>query len=130
MKTATEMRQEAAGSARKAAYALVGAPVLAGRKLAEAARWATGTARKEFDTCAEEGERVTSRLRERGTVDDIKERVDFSQFQDRVGRLRDQLEDVLAQWRESFTARHPDGTGEPEAEPAEEVSEPAAEAQD
>lgn len=109
MKTATEMRETAqsalrdiAGSARKTAYAMVGAPVVAGRRLGEYRHKLMDGARREFDRLSSEGEKFTEELRERGVVTEIKEKVDLDHFQDRVEKLRDQLEDVLASWRESF----------------------------
>jgi hypothetical protein len=137
MKTMEEIRKETAdrtrevaATARKAAYACVGAPVIAGRKIAETTNRITGTARKDFEAWVEEGERVTSRLRERPVVEELKEKVDLTQLQDRVGRLRDQLEDVLAQWRENFRPHEEAGTEESAAASDEpevqvEVTEPA-----
>jgi hypothetical protein len=125
MSTVDEMTQETAeetrdlaGAARKAAYAAVGAPVLAGRRIAEAFHRLSGTARKEFDVCAEEGERFTSRMRERPVVEDLKVKVDLSQIQDRMGRWREQLEGKLKQRRETLAS-----------EEAGEVAEPAHEAE-
>jgi len=113
----TSTRSEAPGTVRKAAYAFVGAPVMAGRRISTVVHRLTGTARREYDTCAEEGRRITGRWRERPSVEDLKERADLGHLQDRVGRLRDHLEEVLAQWRESFTPGTPerprDSTGEP-----------------
>jgi len=94
----TEMREKA----QKAAYAVVGAPVVAGKKIAGYTGKIGKTAQKEFENWVSEGERMTAQVREGKVVTEIKERVDFEQLQGRVEKLRDQLEDVLAGWRESF----------------------------
>ena len=101
---APEQARDLAGTARKAAYAAVGAPVLAGRKIADVFRRLSGTARKEFDVCAEEGERFTNRMRERPVVEDLKVKVDLTQIQDRMGRWREQLEGKLKQRRETLAS--------------------------
>lgn len=109
MKSMTEMREDAAKTAtavgaagKKAAYAVVGAPVVAKKRLTKASTKWRKTARKEFDAWVTEGERLTSEVREGKVVDEIKEKVDFDQLQGRVEKLRDQLEDVLASWRSNF----------------------------
>lgn len=121
MKTAAEIRdstehaaRQFAGSARKTAYAVVGAPVVAGRRIAEARDKVLSGARKEFDLLVAEGERLAAELRERRVVSDLREKVDLDHLQDQVERLRDRLEDALASWRESFP---PDDTREPDDEP-------------
>ena len=130
MKTVAEMRdtaegavKEAAGVARKAAYAMVGAPVVAGRRLAEYGGKLREGACREFDQLAAEGEKVTEDLRERQVVSEFKEKVDLEQLQDRVEKLRDQLEDTLASWRESF---RPDTEKTSDEEPVTEKKAPAA----
>ena len=107
--------------AGKAAHAVVGAPVVVARRLSSYGGKVGESLREELDAYVAEGERLVERLRERDVVEDIKERVDLEQLQDRVERLRDQLEEVLANWRESF--RPHDETPE-----ADEVAEAAAEA--
>ncbi len=107
--------------AQKAAYAVVGAPVVAGRRLADYRTRMMDSARKEYDTLAEEGEKFTDRLRERKLVDEIKDKVDLDHIQGRVTKFKDQLEDVLAGWRESFRPGA-------KTEEAEENSEPATKA--
>jgi len=102
--------------AEKAAYAAVGAPVVVGRQIAEYGAKVGSSLRQEIDAYVEEGETLAAKLREGDLVDEVKDRVDIDQLQDRVERLRDQLEDVLANWRESF---RPDDA----AAPAEEVKE-------
>ncbi|HLA67837.1 MAG TPA: hypothetical protein VJP05_10165 [Acidimicrobiia bacterium] len=109
MKTATEMRETAgktmhgiADTSKKAAFAVVGAPVVAGKHIVGYTGRVTKGAHKAIETWIAEGEKVTEQLREGRVVEEIKERVDFEQLQGRVERLRDQLEDVLSNWRESF----------------------------
>ena len=128
MKTATEIREVAkdraddlAGTSRKTAYAVMGAPVVAGRRIADYAGKFGKTIQKEFDAWVTEGERLSGELREAKMVSDIKERVDFDQLQGRVEKLKDQLEDVLTNWRETFT---PGGDKEEAAKPA--AKKPAA----
>jgi hypothetical protein len=108
--------------AGKAAHAVVGAPVVVARRLSSYGGKVGEGIREELDAYIAEGEQLLERLRERDVVEDIKERVDLENLQDRVERLRDQLEEVLANWRESFRP-HDDV---PEA--ADAVAEAAAEA--
>jgi hypothetical protein len=127
MKTATEMRDAAgktmhtiADTSRKAAYAAVGAPVAAGKRIAGYTGKVRKTAQSTFEAWIAEGERVTTQLREGKVVEEIKERVDFEQLQGRVEKLRDQLEDVLSNWRESFKPEKAEKASE------ETVSKPAS----
>ena len=99
--------------ARKAAFAVVGAPVIATRRLGSlTGKWRQG-ARVEFEKWVAEGERLTTDLRQGKLVEDIKEKVDFDQLQGRVEKLRDQLEEVLANWRASFKPEKADAAVEP-----------------
>jgi polyhydroxyalkanoate synthesis regulator phasin len=125
MKTVTEMRETAgktmhtiAGSSKKAVYAAVGAPIVAGKRIAGYTGRLSKSAQKAFETWIAEGERVTEQVREGKVVEELKERVDFEQLQGRVEKLRDQLEDVLSNWRASFKPE--------KAEEASEAEEPAA----
>jgi DNA topoisomerase-1 len=109
MKNATEMREAAtkrmgdlADTGKKAAYAVVGAPVVAGRRIADWSGRMTKSAQSQFEAWVSEGEKLTEQFRDGSVVEDIKDRVDFDQLQGRVEKLRDQLEDVLANWRDSF----------------------------
>ena len=135
MKTITEMRDDATKRAgeladvaqktgktmletgKKAAFAVVGAPAVTRKRAMEYGSKLGDTARKEFDAWATEGERLTGQLREAATIEELKERVDFDQLQGRVEKLRDQLEEVLVNWRESFM---------PETEAKKEAPKPAA----
>ncbi|NQV06656.1 hypothetical protein HQ535_08895 [bacterium] len=128
MKSMTEMREAAtgtakdlAGTAKKAGYAAMGAPMVATRRIASLAGKVGDGAAKEFEAWVEEGEKLTGQLRDRKVVDELKDKVDFDHLQGRVEKLRDQLEDVLANWRETFIPHN-------EEEKKEEVKKPAAKA--
>jgi hypothetical protein len=109
MKTVAEMRDatkervdDLTDGGKKAAYAMVGAPVVAGKRIADVAGKGWETFRKEFETWVAEGERLSGEVRETKVVAELKERMDFDQLQGRVEKLKDQLEDVLTNWRETF----------------------------
>lgn len=105
--------------AQKAAYAVMGAPVVAGRKIAEYGGKFGKSAQLEFETWVAEGEKVTGRLMDHKVVSDLKERVDLDQLQGRVEKLRDQLEDVLASWRDTFKPETEEDETDEQAEKAE-----------
>ncbi len=99
--------------AKNVLYAAVGAPVVAARKVTdkvgdlkvkingETADY-TKVAGKAFDSWASEGEKVVARVSDNKTVEEITAKVDLDQVQEQVGKLRTQLEDMLATWRASF----------------------------
>ena len=96
--------------ARKAFYAGIGAPVVAGRmakdyadKIVDHGNKLSDNAQKRFAEFSKEGEKVTKQLRDTDVVEEIQNRVDFDKVQDRVEKMRDQLEGALESWRESFT---------------------------
>lgn len=91
--------KEAAGNVF---YAVVGAPVVASRGIAKTGSKVVSLARNEYEAFATEGRKVTERLRKNPMVDEINARVDLDGVQDRVDKLRDQMEDLLANWRDSF----------------------------
>jgi len=93
---------DVAGTTRKTAYAVMGAPVVAGRHITDYAGKIGKTIQKEFESWVTEGERLSGELRGAKVVSDVKDRVDFDQLQGRVEKLKDQLEDVLTNWRETF----------------------------
>jgi outer membrane biosynthesis protein TonB len=92
--------KEAAGNVF---YAVVGAPVVASRGIAKTGTKVVSIAKNEYEAFASEGRKVTERLRKNPMVDEINSRVDLDSVQDRVDKLRDQMEDLLANWRDSFT---------------------------
>lgn len=109
MKTVAEMREatmervdELADGGKKAAFAAVGAPVVAGKRIADLAGKGWSALQKEFEAWVAEGERLSGEVREGKVVTELKERMDFDQLQGRVEKLKDQLEDVLTNWRETF----------------------------
>ena len=104
-------------SPKKALYAAVGAPVAVGKKVSEhfSGRYSETNTRiadarskfitdikAEFETWVTEGETLVERVSDRTVVEDITERVHVDQFQEQVGKLRHQLEDMLENWRTNF----------------------------
>ena len=94
----------------KAFYAAVGAPVVYTRKAKEyAGKFGEygdklqDQAQHAFDEWADEGEKVAKQFQDRKVVEEIRSQVDLDKVQDRVEKLRDQLEHALTNWRESFT---------------------------
>jgi hypothetical protein len=94
-------------------YAVVGAPVVAARKvgvkagdfrskLSEGATEYGQVAEKAIDSWAVEGEKVVGRITDGKVVEEISSKVDLDQAKEQVSKLRDQLEDMLATWRTSF----------------------------
>jgi len=96
--------------ATKAFYAALGAPVVYTRKAKEFAEKFVeygdklqDQAQDAFDEWAEEGEKVTKQFQDRKVVEEIRSQVDLEKVQDRVEKLRDQLEHALTSWRDNFT---------------------------
>ena len=109
MKSVTEIRDTAkdrvedfTDTSKKAAFAVMGAPVVAGRRIADYAGKVGKGLQKELEAWVTEGERLSGEMRDGKVVTEIKERVDLDQLQGRVEKLKDQLEDVLTNWRETF----------------------------
>ena len=88
--------------ARKTAYAAVGAPVVVTRKVKEFSSKMMSDAQHQIDEYAAEGEKVTKQLKDRNVVEELEHRMNIDKVQDRVEQLRDQLENTLNNWRESF----------------------------
>lgn len=95
---------------KKAFYAAVGAPVVVTKRANEAFEELTNKVkdlrstlsedvRKQFAAWTEEGERVVTRVSHQPVVEDITSRLDFDS---QVGKLREQLDDILASWRKNF----------------------------
>jgi hypothetical protein len=104
--------------AKSVLYAAVGAPVVAARKVTDQVNGLKGRVSKEtsnytevankaIDGWATEGEKVVSRISEGKVVEEISSKVDLDQAKEQVGKLRDQLEDMLATWRTSFRPEKP-----------------------
>ena len=114
----------------KVVHSTLGAPVVARRiaeeyygKATEYADKLVEHAQARYDESATEGEKIAKRFQDGAVVDEIQQRVDMDKVQDRVGKLRDQLEAALDSWRENFTP------GEVKAEPKKvevESAKPAA----
>ncbi len=110
--------------ATKAMYAAVGAPLVAKRRLAELGERVVEGARSEYESWSKAGEKAGNRIRKSDMVEELSSRLDLDQIQGRVDRLRDQLDDALTNWRESFRPE----TGTPATKPdsAAKVTKPAA----
>jgi ElaB/YqjD/DUF883 family membrane-anchored ribosome-binding protein len=95
---------------KKVLFAAVGAPVVAARKLSERVTEMsdklTEDLGKEYDLWATEGEKVVTKVTDRKAVEEFVEdmgaKMDFDQIQEQVGKLREQLDDMLSNWRSSF----------------------------
>jgi len=102
---------------KKAFYAAVGTPMVAGRKFIDfSTDLFTETSLEDLETA---GREVTGAIRESKMVEQLQEsvdliqevkvveqiqvKVDVDQFQERVEILREQLETALHNWREQFT---------------------------
>ena len=120
-------------------YAAIGAPVVAARKVGEKAvdirgklsENATGygqAAEKAIDKWAVEGEKVVGRISDGKVVEEISSKVDLDQAKEQVGKLRDQLEDMLATWKSSFRPEKSteSGTAKPTASAQAPAKKPAA----
>jgi hypothetical protein len=88
--------------AMKTAYAAVGAPVVVARKAKDFSTKFMADAQDQIDSYAKEGEKLTKQLKDRNVVEELEHRMNIDKVQDRVEQLRDQLENTLNNWRESF----------------------------
>lgn len=99
--------------AKNVLYAAVGAPVVAVRKVNDRVTSLKGRVTKEtntytkmanetIDEWASEGEKLVAGIREGKMVEEISQKVDLDQAKEQVSKLRDQLEDMLDTWRQSF----------------------------
>jgi hypothetical protein len=116
--------------AKNVLYAAVGAPVVVARKVgsqmsvlkervSEETASYTKVAEKAIDEWAVEGEKVVAGIREGKVVEEISQKVDLDQAKEQVSKLRDQLEDMLATWRQSF---RPEKVAETAAEKVEKTA--------
>jgi len=101
----------------KTFYAVIGAPMVAGRKMKEfgtdlfiatsvddleaAGREVTGSIKES--KVIEQIQDGVEQIQESKVVEQIQEKVDVDQFQEKVEVLREQLETALHNWREQFT---------------------------
>ncbi|MCJ7754044.1 MAG: hypothetical protein MUP13_05740 [Thermoanaerobaculales bacterium] len=117
-----------ADTTKKVLFAAVGAPVVAARKLSERVTDMSGKLSedlsKEYDLWAKEGEKVVTKVTDRKAVEEFVEdlgaKMDFDQIQEQVGKLREQLDDMLSNWRSSFRP------ATEKVEPVKAVATPAA----
>jgi hypothetical protein len=82
-------------------YAAIGAPVLASRKLYEVGGRAVTVVRDGVTASAEEGRTVADKIGEGKVVEELNTRFEVDE---RVGKLRDQVEHVIERWRDGFQA--------------------------
>jgi hypothetical protein len=103
---------------KKSAFVAVGAPVVAARKIKELGSKVMTGAQTQIDEYATEGEKVTKQLKDRNVVEELEQRMNIDKVQGRVEQLRDQLENTLNNWRESFAPEVEKKTDEPKKAPA------------
>ncbi len=115
-------------TAKKTLYAVVGAPIVTGRRLQKKLSDMRGRVRedvrKEYSSWVKEGEKVVERVSEGKVMEDLTARVDLDQIQEQVGKVREQLEDVLKSWRASFAPAEKEAA-RPAKKPAAKKPEPA-----
>jgi hypothetical protein len=102
----------------KAAYAAVGAPVVLGRRIKDLGVKVADHTQAQYEIFADEGAKMAEQLQKRNVVEEFEQRIHLDKVQDRVEKLRDQLEQTLHSWRDSFVPA--------EAESEDAVKEPAA----
>ena len=109
--------------AKDVLYAAVGAPVVAARKVTDQVQVLKEKLEEEkasyqkdlqqaFETWAGEGEKLLSRLKEGKVVEELSTKMDLDQAKEQVGKLRDQLEEMLETWRQSFRPEKADEKAE------------------
>ena len=113
---------------QRTAYAAVGAPFVVGRKLKDFSTRMFEDAQTQYDEYVDEGEKLTKQLRDRNMVEELEHRMHIDKVQDRVEQLRDQLENTLNNWRESFAPEEEPKKPAAKAAPAEKkpAAKPAA----
>ena len=89
-------------AAEKAFYAMIGAPVVVRDRVKKMSSQFVETTRTEYDAYAKEGEKLARNVRDSEVVEEISSRMDLEHIQGRVEKMRDQLEEALAGWRDSF----------------------------
>ena len=123
--------------AKNVLYAAVGAPVVAARKVNDRVSDLRGRVSKEtsnyteaanktIDDWASEGEKVVAGIREGKVVEEISQKVDLDQAKEQVSKLRDQLEDMLETWRQSFRPEKTEEKAVPAAPDKPAADKPAA----
>lgn len=121
--------------AKDVLYAAVGAPVVAARKVGDrVAGWRERmdeetnsygkAAERAIEGWATEGKKVIDQIGNGNVVEEISSKVDLDQAKQQVGKLRDQLEDMLDTWRASFRPEKAETT--PAKQPAKPATEQSA----
>lgn len=99
--------------AKNAMYAAVGAPIVAARALnarlehlreemESRGEGLSDRAQQVLDEWSREGRDAMEKVSDGKVVDEFAAKVDFDQAKEQVGKLRDQLEEMLSTWRTSF----------------------------
>lgn len=99
MNSTLEAQQE---TAERMFYAAVGAPVVFGQKARE---FGKALFSESFEDLESAGREFAASLQDNKVVGQLQESVDVEQFQDKVDTLREQLESLLASWRDQFDAK-------------------------
>ncbi len=115
---------------KKALYVTVGAPVLTARRVNEKFQEITSKLRdanlgadlrKEVDAWAAEGQKLVDRLGNQPIMEEFSARIDDIDLSSQVGKLREQLDEMLENWRQNFrpaTAPAPVKKGETTSAPS------------
>ena len=90
---------------KKALYATVGAPILTAKRVNEKFQEITSKLRetdftKEYEAWAAEGEKLVDRFQP--TIDEWSAKLDETEMPAQVGKLREQLDDMVENWRKNF----------------------------
>jgi hypothetical protein len=121
---------------KKAVYAAVGAPVVTARKatslwtefmdsMRERGETMTAEARKEFEAWAAEGSKLIERFNDQPVVEQITSRIEDLDVEGQVGKLREQLDDMLASWRKGFRPEEQAASAKPAPKVAAATTAPA-----
>ena len=113
---------------KKAFYATVGAPVLTAKRVNEKFQEMTSRLREtdmraEFEAWASEGEKLIDRFNDQPVIEEWTAKLDDIHMPAQVSKLREQLDDMVENWRKTF---RPEDAAV--AVPVEEVKKPAAKA--
>ena len=82
-------------------YAALGAPVVVGRKLVDTGGKVIVAVRDGIEASTIEGRTVADRFGDGNMVEEFSSRLEVDE---RVGKLRDQVEGVIERWRDGFQA--------------------------
>lgn len=105
---------------KKALYASVGAPVLTAKRINEKFQEITAKLREtdlsaEFEAWAEEGQRLIETLGDQPVIEEWSAKLDDIEMPAPVSKLREQLDDMVGNWRATFRPEE----GEESAAPAD-----------